>query len=118
MVALDAETGKYKCHYQFNPGETWDYSAAMDIHLATLTIAGKPQKVLIEAPKNGFVYVIDRVTGAFILADPIARVTWASRTDPVSGRPIENPEARYDNGSNFELWLSPHGAHMAAIGLR
>lgn len=111
VIALDAETGKYKWHYQFNPGETWDYNAAMDIHLATLTIAGKPRKVLIEAPKNGFVYVIDRITGAFISADPIARVTWASGIDPVSGRPIENPEARYGNGSTFDLWPSPHGAH-------
>lgn len=111
VVALDVETGKYKWHYQFNPGETWDYNAAMDIHLATLTIAGKPRKVLIEAPKNGFVYVIDRVTGAFISADAIARVTWARGIDPVSGRPVENPEARYGNGSSFELWPSPHGAH-------
>lgn len=111
VVALDIETGRYKWHYQFNPGETWDYNAAMDIHLATLVIAGKPRKVLIEAPKNGFIYVIDRETGAFISADPIARITWASGIDPATGRPIEHPDARYPDGKQFELWPSPRGAH-------
>ena len=111
VIALDAETGKYKWHYQFNPGESWDYNAAMDIHLATMTIAGKPRKVLVEAPKNGFVYVIDRETGQFISADPIARVTWTTGIDPTTGRPIERPEARYPDGTQFELWPSPNGAH-------
>lgn len=111
VIALDADTGAYKWHYQFNPGETWDYNAAMDMHLATLTIAGKPRKVLIEAPKNGFVYVIDRITGQFLSADPIAKVTWATGIDQQSGRPIENPAARYPGGTDFELWPSPNGAH-------
>lgn len=111
VIALDADTGAYKWHYQFNPGETWDYNAAMDMHLATLAIAGKPRKVLIEAPKNGFVYVIDRVTGEFISADAIAKVTWATGIDPKTGRPIEDPAARYPDGSTFELWPGPNGAH-------
>ena len=111
VVALDADTGAYKWHYQFNPGESWDYNAAMDMHLATLNIAGKPRQVLIEAPKNGFLYVIDRVSGQLISADPIAKVTWASGIDSKTGRPIENSAARYPDGRSFELWPGPNGAH-------
>jgi len=111
IVALDGKTGKYKWHYQVNPGETWDYNAAMDIELADLMIDGKPRKVLMHAPKNGFFYVIDRVTGKLISAEPFAKVTWASRIDRVTGRPVETPGARYPNGSTFEMWPSPEGAH-------
>lgn len=111
IVALDADTGAYKWHYQVNPGETWDYNAVMDMPLATLTIDGKPRKVLMQAPKNGFYYVIDRVTGKLISAEKIARVTWATHIDKASGRPVENPAARFPAGSDFELWPSNAGAH-------
>jgi quinohemoprotein ethanol dehydrogenase len=111
IVALDAKTGAYKWHYQINPGETWDYNAAMDMPLATITIDGKPRKVIMEAPKNGFFYVIDRVTGKLISAEPFAKTTWASRIDLGTGRPVEDPAARYPNGRSFELWPSPEGAH-------
>ncbi|MDG2005133.1 MAG: PQQ-dependent dehydrogenase, methanol/ethanol family [Novosphingobium sp.] len=111
MVALDADTGEYKWHYQFNPGETWDYNAAMDMELAELTIAGKPRKVVMTAPKNGFLYVIDRTDGTLISAEKIAKVTWASHIDLASGRPVETPGARYPKGVPFELWPSKNGAH-------
>ncbi|MDB5582406.1 MAG: qbdA [Bradyrhizobium sp.] len=111
VVALDAKTGAYKWHYQINPGETWDYNAAMDMQLADLTIAGKPRKVLMTAPKNGFFYVLDRITGKLISAEKIAKVTWASKINLTTGRPVENPVARFPNGSSFELWPSPTGAH-------
>lgn len=111
IVALDAKTGKYKWHYQVNPGETWDYNAAMDMELADLMIDGKPRKVLMQAPKNGFFYVIDRITGKLISAEPFAKVTWASRIDIATGRPVETPGARYPDGSTFDLWPSPEGAH-------
>src|SRR5690606_25097684 len=94
VVALDADTGKYKWHYQFNPGETWDYNAAMDMHLANVTIDGKPRKVLVEMPKNGFFYVIDRINGELISAEKVAEVTWATGIDMKTGRPIEVPAAR------------------------
>src|SRR4029077_19408658 len=61
IVALDASTRHYKWHYQVNPGETWDYNACMDLELADLMIDGRPRKVLMTAPKNGFFYVIDRL---------------------------------------------------------
>lgn len=111
IVALNATTGKYKWHYQVNPGESWDYNAAMDMHFADMVIDGKPHKVLMQAPKNGFFYVLDRVTGKLLSADPVTKVTWADGIDLKSGRPIENPAARYPNGKTFELWPSPHGAH-------
>jgi len=111
LVALDADTGEYKWHYQVNPGESWDYNAAMDIQLADLRIDGEDRRVLLHAPKNGFFYVIDRTNGAFISAEPYVRVTWASRIDPQTGRPVENPDARYRNGQSFELWPGPPGAH-------
>ena len=111
VVALDAKTGAYKWHYQINPGETWDYNAAMDMQLADLRIGGKNRKVLMTAPKNGFFYVLDRATGQLISAEQIAKVTWASRIDLKTGRPVENPGARFPNGSSFEVWPSTTGAH-------
>ncbi|WP_336965240.1 PQQ-dependent dehydrogenase, methanol/ethanol family [Sphingobium aquiterrae] len=110
IVALDAATGRYLWHYQTNPGETWDYNSAMDIGLATLPIGGRPRRVLLHAPKNGFFYVIDRDTGKLISAEPIAKVNWASRIDIASGRPVEDPQARYPGGSAL-VWPGPLGAH-------
>jgi quinohemoprotein ethanol dehydrogenase len=111
IVALDAKTGAYKWHYQVNPGESWDYNASMDMQLADLKIKGKPRKVLIQAPKNGFLYVIDRITGKLISAEKIAKVTWAEKIDVATGRPIEVPGIRYPDGQDFELWPSMIGAH-------
>jgi quinohemoprotein ethanol dehydrogenase len=111
IVALDARTGRYKWHYQINPGDTWDYNAVMDMQLADLTIAGQPRKVLMTAPKNGFFYVIDRTDGKLISAKPYVKVTWADHIDLATGRPVENPKARYPRGTTFELWPSPLGGH-------
>src|SRR3546814_3983300 len=76
-----------------------------------IAIAGRSRKVLMPAPKNGLFYVLDRTNGRLISADPIAKVTWASHIDLKTGRPVENPKARYLNGSSFEMWPSPVGAH-------
>jgi quinohemoprotein ethanol dehydrogenase len=111
IVALDAETGKYVWHYQVNPGEQWDYDASMDMQLATLTIDGQPRKVLMQAPKNGFFYVVDRSNGKLISAEPFAKVTWASKIDRVTGRPVEVPGARFHGGKPFEMWPGTTGAH-------
>lgn len=110
IVALDAKTGRYVWHYQTNPGETWDFNSAMDITLATLPIDGKPRRVLLHAPKNGFFYVIDRANGKLISAKPIVKVNWAKRIDTKTGRPIEDPAARYPNGQAL-VWPGPLGAH-------
>ncbi len=110
VVALDPDTGAYKCHYQETPGETWDYTATQPIILATLTIDGSERQVLMHAPKNGFFYVIGRKDCALLSAQAIVPVTWASAIDMKTGRPIENPAARYQT-SSFKATPGPIGAH-------
>lgn len=113
IVAVKADTGEYVWHYQLCPAEQWDCTATADMTLATLPIDGKPRKVLMQAPKNGFFYVIDRETGKLI-NEPgkIAKVTWAEKIDLASGRPVENPGIRYNGKPGlFEMWPGPTGAH-------
>jgi len=111
ILALDADTGKYRWHYQENPGDTWDYNATQPMILATLTIDGKPRKVVMHAPKNGFFYVVDRTDGKLISATPIVdTITWASGIDLKTGRPIEHEGARYEKAS-FAVSPGPGGAH-------
>lgn len=95
IVALKADTGEYVWHYQTTPGEQWDYTATQSMILADLVIAGKKRKVLMQAPKNGFFYVIDRMSGKLISAEPYVAMNWASGIDKATGRPIMNPEANY-----------------------
>lgn len=111
IVAIDANTGRYVWHYQLNPGEQWDYKATADMALATIPIDGKPRKVLIQAPTNGFLYVLDRTNGKLLSAMPYAKTTWASRIDLKTGRPVENPGARYHGKGLFEMWPGFQGAH-------
>jgi PQQ-dependent dehydrogenase (methanol/ethanol family) len=110
IVALRATSGEYVWHYQTTPGDDWDYNAAQPMILANLTIGGRERKVLMQAPKNGFFYVLDRATGEFISAAPFASVTWATHIDPKTGRPVETPEARYGKKA-ARLSPSPVGAH-------
>ena len=110
IVALDADTGAYRWHYQQNPGEGWDFNASMDMVLTTQVIDGKPRKLLLNAPKNGFFYVLDRETGKLVSAAKFAKVTWAERIDAVTGRPVEAPGIRY-NQSDILMWPGPFGAH-------
>jgi len=112
IVAVNADTGEYVWHYQVCPAEQWDCTAVQDMTLADIKIDGKPRKVLIQAPKNGFLYVLDRKTGQFISAEKIAKVTWADHIDQKTGRPVENPGIRYANAKGlFEMWPGPQGAH-------
>ncbi len=111
IVAVNADTGEYVWHYQVCPGEQWDCVATMDMSLATLRIDGRERKVLIQAPKNGFVYVIDRANGQLISAEAFATVTWASRIDLATGRPVENPGVRYHGRESFTFWPGATGAH-------
>ena len=110
IVALDADTGEYKWHYQTVPGETWDYNSSMDIVLADLEIDGKTTKALMHAPKNGFFYVLDRADGKLLSAEMFAKVTWATGIDMKTGRPIEAEGARYEDGEEL-VWPGPLGAH-------
>jgi quinohemoprotein ethanol dehydrogenase len=95
ILALDPDTGRLKWHYQTTPADNWDYTATQHIILAELPIGGKPRKVLMQAPKNGFFYVLDRATGELLSADKYIPATWASHVDLKTGRPVETPEADY-----------------------
>lgn len=108
IVAIRPKTGEYVWHFQTTPGETWDFTATQHIMLADLQIGGKVRKVLMQAPKNGFFYVIDRKTGEFISGKNFVPVNWASGLDPKTGRPIENPEARYYKTG--KPWVGSPGA--------
>jgi quinohemoprotein ethanol dehydrogenase len=110
IVALDPDTGEYRWHYQTTPGETWDYNSNMDIVLADLKIDGRDVKALMQAPKNGFFYVIDRSNGKLVSAEPFAETTWASKIDLATGRPVEVPGARYEDGSQV-ISPGPLGSH-------
>ena len=112
IVALDPDDGSYVWHYQTTPGETWDYTATQPIMVADLKLDGVERKVVMQAPKNGFFYVLDAATGEFISGEPYAAVNWATGIDPQTGRPIENPEARYDQtGRAYAVQPSSSGAH-------
>ena len=112
IVALRPDTGEYVWHYQETPGESWDYTATQHIILADLQINGQPRKVLMQAPKNGFFYVLDRETGKLISAQPFTTINWASGVDPATGRPIVNPDAFYAaTGKPWFAMPGPYGAH-------
>jgi PQQ-dependent dehydrogenase (methanol/ethanol family) len=95
IVAVKADTGEYVWHYSTTPGDGWDYNADMPIMIADLQIGGTPRRVVMEAPKNGFFYVLDAPTGRVLAAGNIVPVNWASRVDLKTGRPVELPDARY-----------------------
>ncbi|MFL2856609.1 MAG: PQQ-dependent dehydrogenase, methanol/ethanol family [Pseudohongiellaceae bacterium] len=110
IVALDPDTGAYLWHHQNTPGETWDYNSNMDIVLADLVIDGEPIKALMQAPKNGFFYVINRKNGELLSAEKITEVTWASHYDLDTARPVELPGVRYET-SAIRISPGPVGAH-------
>jgi PQQ-dependent dehydrogenase (methanol/ethanol family) len=112
IVALDPDDGSYVWHYQTSPAETWDHTATQQITIATLTIDGEARKVVMQAPKNGFFYVLDAATGELISAQNIADVAWATHIDLETGRPVETPEARYnETGEPFFSLHNPNGVH-------
>jgi quinohemoprotein ethanol dehydrogenase len=110
ILALDPTNGKLKWYYQTTPGDSWDYTATQPIILADLTIAGRARKVLMQAPKNGFFYVLDRIDGRLISAKPYVYVNWAKGIDSLTGRPIENEFSRYTQ-ENAVIFPHPLGGH-------
>jgi quinohemoprotein ethanol dehydrogenase len=109
IVALHAEDGSYAWHYQMIPGEEWDYTCTSSIVSADLTVDGKPRKVIMQAPKNGFFYVLDRKTGQLISGKSYVKVNWTLGLDK-NGRPIDNPAARYTEEPAL-VYPGPGGAH-------
>jgi quinohemoprotein ethanol dehydrogenase len=112
IVALKPDTGEYVWHYQTTPGETWDYTATQHMILADLEIEGELRQVIMQAPKNGFFYVLDRGTGEFISAENIVKTTWAKSIDPETGRPVEAKNARWGDSDKMIFTLPGSlGAH-------
>lgn len=110
IVALDANSGAYKWHYQTTPKDNWDYTAVQDIVLADLEVDGVDRKVLMQAPKNGFFYVLDRSNGELLRANKYVTATWATHVDMDTGRPVEDPEYSYADKSKWIL-PGPLGGH-------
>ena len=110
IVALRPDTGEYVWHYQTTPGDSWDYTATQQITVATLNWGGKPRRVVMQAPKNGFFYVLDAATGKLLSARPYAPMSWASGVDMATGRPVVTPNARYEKGPQ-QVAPAPYGMH-------
>jgi quinohemoprotein ethanol dehydrogenase len=110
IVAVDADSGEMQWYYQTVPGENWDYTAVQDMVLADLEVDGRERKVLMQAPKNGFFYVLDRSNGELLRAHPYTAVTWASRVDMKTGRPVETASANYLEKPQWTL-PGPLGGH-------
>ncbi|AUC99971.1 MULTISPECIES: methanol/ethanol family PQQ-dependent dehydrogenase [Bradyrhizobium] len=89
VLALDPKTGKIKWHYQFSPNNPFDYDSVAEMVLADMNVEGKPTKVLMDANRNGFFYVLDRTNGKLLAANPYVNVNWATGVDMKTGRPIE-----------------------------
>jgi len=89
VVALNPDTGAYVWHYQTTPADSWDFTATQHMILGELQIEGEQRSVIMQAPKNGFFYVLDRATGELISAEPYTAISWASHVDLATGRPVE-----------------------------
>lgn len=112
IIALDPDDGSYRWHYQTTPGETWDYTATQHIILADLEIDGEERRVVMQAPKNGFFYVLDAASGELISAENFVPVNWATHVDLETGRPVEIEAARYDRtGEAHIVFPGPQGGH-------
>ncbi|WP_435215477.1 PQQ-dependent dehydrogenase, methanol/ethanol family [Luminiphilus sp. nBUS_16] len=110
ILAINPDNGQLVWHYQTTPGDNWDFTATQKFILATLDIGGRPRQVLMQAPKNGFFYVLDRASGELISAEPYAQVNWASHIDSETGRPVETSQAEYFYEPKL-IFPGPQGAH-------
>jgi len=110
ILALRAKDGELVWYFQPTPGDNWDYDATQPLMLADLTLGGRARKVIMQASKNGFFYVLDRETGEFLSAKTFVPITWATGVDAKTGRPIESPTA-YDGAKPVIVSPDPGGAH-------
>jgi quinohemoprotein ethanol dehydrogenase len=109
ILAVDLTTGQLKWHYQTVPNDNWDYDSVQQLMLLDLNINGLARKVIMQAAKDGFFYVLDRVTGEFLSAQPFVKVSWALSIDE-KGRPVVNPAAYYDQDP-ISVYPTGGGAH-------
>ncbi len=110
IVALDVDSGRMRWYYQTTPGDSWDFTATQNIILADLRIGGRMRPVLMQAPKNGFFYVLDRRTGQLLSAEPYSTVTWARKVDLKTGRAVLATQGDYSTQSKL-VWPSQAGGH-------
>ncbi len=110
ILAVRPATGKLVWHYQTTPGENWDYTATQHMILADLEIAGRTRRVIMQAPKNGFFYVLDRATGELLSADKLGPINWASHVDLATGRPVETGRAEWAKDGALVM-PGPPGVH-------
>jgi alcohol dehydrogenase (cytochrome c) len=107
VLAIRPKTGEVACYYQFTPNDVYDVDGTDEMLLADLQINGRPRKVMIQANKNGFLYVLDRTNCALIAAHPLVKVNWASRIDLDTGRPVlTDVYKRFFAGEEVEIWPS------------
>jgi quinohemoprotein ethanol dehydrogenase len=109
ILAINADTGRLKWHYQTTPGDSWDYDSTQNLILEDLTLGCRLRKVLMQASKNGFFYVIDRGNGELLTAGKFAKVTCAGRVDLTSGRPLVTVQADFSQTPKV-IWPSQGGA--------
>jgi quinohemoprotein ethanol dehydrogenase len=109
ILAVDLASGQLKWHFQTTPNDNWDFDSVQQLMLLDLNINGKPRRVITQASKNGFFWVLDRLTGEFISGAPFVKTNWASGLD-AKGRPIVNPEAYY-GAEPISLFPTGGGAH-------
>jgi len=110
IVAVNADTGRRAWHYQTTPGDNWDYTATNSIILADIDLEGGRRKVLFQAPKNGFFYVLDRETGELLSADKYGAANWASHVDMATGKPVLTKFADFSKEDQL-IYPNPNGAH-------
>lgn len=108
IVAVHIADGSYAWHYQTTPGDVWDYDAAQTLTLATLKIDGRERRVVMQASKNGYFYVLDRTSGELLSAKAFVPVNWAKGVDLKTGRPQVERDAHYD--ATGKVWLAMPGA--------
>jgi len=110
ILAINPDNGQLVWYYQTTPGDQWDYTATQKMILADLDIEGQKRQVLMQAPKNGFFYVLDRKTGELLSAEPYVQVTWASHIDKATGKPVETGQGDY-SGTPKMVFPSIYGGH-------
>ena len=107
VLAIRPKTGEIACYYQFTPNDVYDVDGTDEMLLADIQVAGRPRKVMIQANKNGFLYVLDRTNCSLIAAHPLVKVNWASHVDLETGRPVlTDVYKRFFAGEEVEIWPS------------
>jgi len=110
ILAIKPKTGRMLWYYQTTPADNWDYTATQKMIMADLNIGGRKRQVIMQAPKNGFFYVLDRLTGELLSAKPYATVTWASHVDMKTGKPVETGQGDYSKEPKM-VFPGAGGAH-------